>query len=233
MGTVDARGRKTCLGAVSSLASQIAALGARRIITKSMVLKKTLWPMSRQKCVVIPNGVDLAAFYPIDRDKARARLGWPGKDRIIIFFSSGGAAVKDQVLAEKVFSIVQDRMPDVQLKLVDDVPHEDLVYYYNAADLMLLTSYHEGSNNSLKEAMCCNLPVVSVDCGDARERLEGVSNSWVEKSRNPYALAQRIFEIFNSRHRSDGRTKVENISEEKVACRIKAVYEEVIMSKER
>lgn len=228
MGTVNDQGRKTLFGVISSELSQVAALGARRIIVKSEKLKNILWPMNHKKCVVIPNGVDLSAFYLLNKEQARVKLGWPDKGRIIIFFPSGGAPVKDQPLAEEVFFIVKNKMPDVQLKFVDNVPHEDLVYYYNAADLMLLTSRHEGSNNSLKEAMSCNLPVVSVSCGDAKERLAGVSYSRVEESRNSRVLAERVLEVLGACHRSDARTRIESLSIEKVARRIKGVYQEAL-----
>lgn len=224
MGSVGPYGRRTFLGSISKFLSQLAAMGAKRIITKSKNLKDALWAISRTKAVVIPNGVDLKVFYPIQQDLARAKLGWPLKGRIVIFFVSGGAYVKNQPLAEEMCAIVKKEIPDLQLKLIDNVPHEDLVYYYNAADIMLLTSFHEGSNNSLKEAMCCNLPVVSVDCGDARERLQVVYNSWVEESGEPAILAQHVLAILNNGQRSDARVKVEDISMENIARKIKAVY---------
>lgn len=228
MGSVGLNGRKTFLGNISSWLSQISALGAKRIIVKSERLKETLWPINRIKCSVIPNGVDFSVFNLMDKEEARSKLGWSSKARIIIFFPSGGAAVKDQPLAEKIITLVQVKIKDVQFKFVDNVPHEDLVYYYNAADLMLLTSYHEGSNNSLKEAMCCNLPIVSVNCGDARERLEGVYNSWVEESREPDILSEKVLEILKISCRSNGRTKIECIDLNNISHRIKSVYEEVV-----
>ena len=49
----------------------------------------------------------------------------------------------------------------------------------NGSNALLVTSFHEGSPNIVKEAMACNLPIISVPCGDVSERLKGVSNSWV------------------------------------------------------
>ena len=45
----------------------------------------------------------------------------------------------------------------------------------NACDALLFVSMYEGSPNIVKEALACNLPIVSVAVGDVAERLEGVA----------------------------------------------------------
>ncbi|MEA5409980.1 glycosyltransferase [Haloarculaceae archaeon H-GB2-1] len=40
--------------------------------------------------------------------------------------------------------------------------------WMNAADVLLLTSKREGFPNTVKEALACNLPVVSTDVGVSR-----------------------------------------------------------------
>ena len=46
--------------------------------------------------------------------------------------------------------------------------------YYRAADVLLCASLSEGSPNVVKEALACNLPIVSTLGGDVPERLVGV-----------------------------------------------------------
>lgn len=74
-GNYDRIGRKTWSGRLSSLLSRIAAIGATRAIAKSEQLRDALWPWTRHKCDVIPNGVDLEEFAPRSRYEARAELG--------------------------------------------------------------------------------------------------------------------------------------------------------------
>ena len=77
----------------------------------------------------------------------------------------------------------------------------------NAADCLLVTSLHEGSPNIVKEAMACNLPVVSVPCGDVVERLKATQPGMV----CPYdasALACGMAVVLGEGHRSNGREQL-------------------------
>ena len=224
LGNVNEFGDITFSGRISRLLSQISALGAKRIITKSEQMKRFLWRPSRRKCSAIPNGVDLSSFNEIEQTKAREKLGWKEDAKIAIFFNSGGAPVKNQPLAEACMRLVKDKYVNSEMKIVHGVPHNELKYYYNAADLMLMTSHHEGSNNSIKEALACNLPIVSVDVGDSAERLAKVENCFVSNSRKPSNLANYVEEIFKNGQRSNGRDYTYLVSMEHVADEIIETY---------
>ena len=62
----------------------------------------------------------------------------------------------------------------VELLTVSKVPNTEMPWYYSAADAMILCSDSEGSPTAVKEALACNLPVVSVDVGDVAEIVEGI-----------------------------------------------------------
>jgi len=115
-------------------------------------------------CIVLPNGVDFEKFYPIDKQIARKKLGW-NKKRYVLFASSINRQEKNFTLAEEA---VKELKSEVELVTLQDIPHDKIVYYLNAADVLLMTSKYEGSPNIIKEAMACNCSIVSTDVGDVR-----------------------------------------------------------------
>jgi glycosyltransferase involved in cell wall biosynthesis len=59
--------------------------------------------------------------------------------------------VKNFELAKESVSLLKDTK--VSLKFLENVDNENVPYYMNAADVILLTSRWEGSPNVIKEAM--------------------------------------------------------------------------------
>ena len=49
----------------------------------------------------------------------------------------------------------------------------------NAADALVLASHSEGSPNAIKEAMAVNLPVITVDVGDAVDVIGATEGCYV------------------------------------------------------
>lgn len=229
LGNYDAEGNPTRSGRLSVRLSRLAARQASGVVVPSEPLRAALPVRVQRKCAIIPQGVDSSKFYPMDSAEARGRTGIGEEERVVLFFPGSTASwVKDPVLARDTFARVAEVVPGARLIEVMGVPHEELVYYYNAADALLLTSRHEGSNNSIKEALCCNLPVVSTDVGDARERLRFVTPSAVVAQRNPDALAASLIEILRSGARSNGADHIAEITLDAVTERLVAFYHDVL-----
>jgi glycosyltransferase involved in cell wall biosynthesis len=177
--------------------------------------------------VVIPHGVDFEKFQPRSQEAARERLGWDPDAHHVLFPYPPRRTVKDHPRAKRIVSAVDGRMEKpVYLQVVQGIRHEAVSTYLNAADLLLLTSEHEGMPNSVKEALACNLPVVSTDVGDVARYLEGVTPSAVRD--DDEALVEAVAEILSSGERSNGRAQVEDIRLERTVARLKGVYEDVM-----
>ncbi|NNL84285.1 MAG: glycosyltransferase, partial [Myxococcales bacterium] len=97
-----------------------------------------------------------------------------------------------------------------------------------AADVMVMTSWIEGSPNVVKEGLACNLPVVSVSVGDVGEMLEGVDGCHICE-RSEAEFAARVADVLRSGERSDGRKVIRErgLDLATVAQRILAVYRDV------
>lgn len=189
-----------------------------------IVMSETMASDLGQPCHVIPHGIDTAKFSPRPQEAAQAELSWDPDVRHVLFPYPPVRDVKDYPRAERVVAAAQERLDgSISLHPVVGVPHERMSTYMNAADVLLLTSSHEGSPNTVKEALACNLPVVSTDVGDVRERLDGVTPSAV--GRTDPELVEALCTILERGERSNGRAAVSELTAEWTARRIHEVYE--------
>jgi len=176
---------------------------------------------------VIPHGVDLARFQPAPQDDAKNRLGWRDDVYHVLFPYPPERSVKDYPRADRIVDTVDGELDaPVVLHTVTGVPHDQMPTYMNAADVLLVTSRREGSPNAVKEALACNLPVVSTDVGDVDARLDGVTHSHVCTSEAGLAAAVR--EVLRANERSNGRQAAREISVERTSERLHGVYETVV-----
>ena len=208
------------------LLSQLAAFRATRIICVTGQLKARLW-WGKGRTTIIPDGVNMSVFSPRSQEEARAALGWHNADRVVLFCAGKFPKKKRLDLALQAAEAAKVLCSDLRLVVLESAAPESIPLFLNAADCLLFTSDWEGSPNIIKEAMACNLPIVSVDVGDVAERLEGVSHSKIV-SRDPHQLGAALSKILMLNSRSNGRTMVRDLSEEMVAERIRSVYDSTV-----
>lgn len=191
-------------------------------IVKSKVMAGKLKPGTRVE--VVPNGVDMVRFFPVDRAVSRQELGWPLHAKIVLFAADPGRKEKNFHLAEE--SVVLLRDPDVVLMPVWQMEHGLMAHCYNAADVLLLTSVYEGSPNVVKEALACNLPIVSTDVGDVLELIGSVQGCCVCA---PVAseLSRALEFVLKDIHRNNGREKIAGLEISNIARRLAHLYKEL------
>lgn len=205
--------------------SKRAAARAEVVIVKSQRMRSALLPLRDSE--VVPNGVDLELFAPSPMREARARLGWPEEERVVLFAADPEIAAKNFPLAEASMRVLM--LEGIRARLIPFFgrPQRELVDAMNASDALLFTSWWEGSPNVVKESMAVGLPVVTVDVGDVREYVEGCEGCAVAE-RSAEALARALGPILASPRRSAGRGRVESLSAPRVAGRVLELYRRAI-----
>lgn len=132
---------------------------------------------SSDKKILIPNGVDLEVFKRQDKVSAQKALKFDSAKRHIIFVANPARQAKNFQLAKKATDLLDKSK--YELHIVFNLETEQLVQYYNAADVVLMTSLHEGSPNVIKEAMACGCPIVTTNVGDVAYLLKDVKGCFV------------------------------------------------------
>jgi glycosyltransferase involved in cell wall biosynthesis len=223
MGAVDASGHRTIKGRTERWISRTAARRANAVIAVSERLAEEL-PVDDVN--VIPVGVDETVFRPRERVATRHALGLDLGRRYVLFAASTTNAVKRFWLADAAVSLVRARFPDTELVTLYGRALSEVPLWMSAADVLVITSAYEGGPIVHKEAMACNLPVVSVDVGDVKARLRGVRGCVVVND-TPEAIAAGLEEVLLTRERSDGRAHIRDLTSRVVAEQLISLYQRV------
>lgn len=207
--------------------SQLSVLGAAQVICVSAQLRDRLW-WGRSRVILIPTGVDLGLFRPTTIEAARHVLGWSLSEKVVLFCAGREPHGKGCHLVRAAVDHAERSVGPIRLCVLDgSIDPDSVPQYLNAADCLAFASFQEGSPNIVKEAMACNLPVVSVDVGDVKERLLGLQHSKIVR-RDPAEFGSALVEALTSRQRSNGREALLELSEETVASRLRLMYEQLL-----
>lgn len=164
-------------------------------------------------------GVDMSLFYPAERPAARAALGLPAGDVILIFSGrlEPPKGVDRVIHATRILSAA---IPDVRLLIVGDgsareelvraanqhgvseritfagsVARDRIPLYLSAADVFVTGTSRESISMALLEALACGVPAVCGPVGGAREVLGGKMTGVVIGEVTPEALAEGILAV--------------------------------------
>ncbi|MFN2570651.1 MAG: glycosyltransferase [Gemmatimonadales bacterium] len=221
----DSDGGYTRVGRLLQHASRFVARHADAVIVVAPHLGAQLG--TKAPVHVIPSGIDFTEFTPIPQAQARQQLGLDGDDRLVLFVGRPGQARKRHALARQAVELLNQRMP-ARLVVAWQVPHEQIPVYMSACDVLVFTSMQEGSPNVVKEALACDLPVVSVAVGDVPDRLRGVDGCEVCPDDEPKTIAAALERALARGGRINGRAAVSHLDERLLTNQVLGVYRSVL-----
>ncbi len=173
---------------------------------------------------VVPNGVDIDRFQPVDngsKAEVRERLGLPNstvlvgtvcrfdpnKDILGLIESFGLVARPDIDLVivggakgdkeQRYLKTVKSAVEssDMRPRIYMVGQQSDIPMFLGAMDLYVQSSTREGLSNALMEAMACGLPVVATDVGGTGELVSHGSTGFIVPPNDPIALARAMNEL--------------------------------------
>ncbi len=228
LGTVNRRGGLTVGSRLAAMAGRLLSSRVDAVIVKSREMAAKL---GRAGAYVIPHEVDLDVFRPVEMTRARALLGLHPYKKYLLFAGNPQIPVKRFPLAKAVAEELRKADSSVELQIACKESQQRLALLMNACDVLIFTSYQEGSPNVVKQAMACNLPIVATDVGDVSEVIGKTEGCYVCKP-DAGEFTERIAQVLRRRTRTNGRENIRHLAGPAVAQRIIEVYTRVLRTRE-
>lgn len=210
-----------------------------------------------QKISVIPCGVNMQTFQPMDRLKARKELGL-ANGKIILFVGRIERLKGIDKLIQampylrefnpKLLIVGEDgnrqgevnklKIMAAELAIADSVffpgliDYDRLPYYYNAADVCVLPSYYESFGLVPLESLACGTPVISTDVGDLHNIIRDGETGFVLADSRPFNLADKLRIILSDKpqklaSRMSTRASVSRFEWQNIASSIEAEFKAI------
>jgi D-inositol-3-phosphate glycosyltransferase len=214
---------------------------------------------SPKAIAVIPCGVNLELFRSLEKEIARNYLGLDGKG-IILFvgrivplkgidkllmampYLENGQRLKLLVIGgdeycrdemKRLRSLAQSLQIHDSVSFLGLVKHEELPYFYSAADLCVLPSYYESFGLVALESLACGTPVVATKVGGLESVIRQGETGYVVLDNTPFRLANKmalLLSMSNKEAISSIRASVTKFSWSRIAEEIVNEYRAVLSS---
>lgn len=231
---------------------------AQEIIVPSPKIKKYLIDCDIKKPIhILPTGVNLQIFKKSAKTKKefRKKLGIDSQVKILLFVGRMGKEKNIEFLINAFKEVLRKTKESVILFLVGDgpdlekfrqmsenlkinqfvhftgqVPHKEILKYYQMADLFLFSSLTETQGIVILEAIASGLPVVALKDDAFKEFVIPNKNGFLIEKQSPKVFASKVLEIlenpFLSQRFSDFSLKLGQLfSEKKQTEKLLAIYQ--------
>jgi D-inositol-3-phosphate glycosyltransferase len=181
-----------------------------------------LYGADSERVYVVPPGIDLSTFQPLDRADARRKIGY-GPGRLMLFVGRL-ERLKGVEIAIRALALLKDREhEDLRLIVLGEdsrdgdesekerlkgvatalgvrdrvdflgsVAHHELPYFYAATDVCVMPSYSESFGLVALEAQACGRPVVASGVSGLRSVVRDEVSGYLIDGHDPAVYAERI-----------------------------------------
>ena len=180
------------------------------VVSEQFTDRVPRWAL-RKPLRVLPCGVATDRFRPIPRAEARARLGLDPAGPYLLF-------PHDPTRPVKRFADAQAIAGETRLLTMGRVEPDEVPYYVNAANAVLVPSEWESLGLAVLEALACNVPVLATPTGVHAEVLAGVAGTYCGPFEAARWRAELAPYLAAADPRIDGRARVEPFSSDRTAA---------------
>ena len=195
-------------------------------------IHKNKFNLNDSKSYYLPNGVNEKFFKNFSKKDARDFLSLDHNKKYILFVSSNFIRKQKRLdIFLKTIKHLKLNYPKYNFEplLMINEERSKVPYYFNAADLHLLTSDFEGSPKSVKESIFCNTPVVSTNVGNVEDIFDSIPGCYISKSNSPSELSKLVIKAIDFAN-FQGREIIikKGYSMNNVAIKLKNIYQDLI-----
>src|SRR4051794_262690 len=174
-----------------------------------------------RRVAVLPVGIDLERFRPIPRAEARARLGLDPEGPYLLF-------PHDPSRPLKRYDRAREAADGTRLLTLGRVAFDEVPYWINAANAVVVPSQAEGFGLAVLEAIACGVPAFGTPVAIHPVALAGIDGAFCEPwDRERWRAALRA-PLADPDPRVDARSRAEAFSSDRMAARVVAAWRDVV-----
>jgi D-inositol-3-phosphate glycosyltransferase len=202
-------------------AEKLVAQACSRIVVGSRREQKNLsrhYHVAAGKIGIAPCGVDMKLFRPLDRARARLRLGYGPHEKIVLYVGrfdplkgisrmleavsllkhlplrliivGGDGQANPEMLKHR--ELARAFSLDGAVQFAGRVEQRELPLYYSAADVLAVPSLYESFGIVALEALACGTPVIAAPVGAMDSIIKKNINGCIVRGSTPAAFARAI-----------------------------------------
>ncbi len=190
---------------------------------RDCVINSNLFANSRVE--VIPNGIDVIQFKPIDKNFARRRLSLPNDKKIILFGAINSTSdpnkgfkylkqslcyLKEQKILNNTDLVIFGGGESIDIQELGFKVHskgrihddDTLKLLYSAADVFVVPSLSENLPNTILESLACGTPCVAFNIGGIPNLIDHKNNGYLASPFNSVDFAMGIQWVLSDEKRA-------------------------------